>query len=1136
MKTAASRLGMWAWVIGVMTAMAVAAPGPREKPVQAVPVPAPDAPATQPAPLREQTIYIPYKKLRDVFEREGRGVFLPYEQFQELWRAAREKTQPTTTAAAPQAVLITDADSLAVVGKDVVTVTTKLRIEVLREGWVTAPLRLSDAAITRAVIGDQPARIVFTPERGYELLLQKTGNQPQVVELNLEYAKAIVRTPGQNSVSFEAPQAVVSRWRLRVPEAGVKLAIQPLLAATEVPATQSGGEMTEVLAFVGPAPTVRIDWTPKAEGATGLEALASAVSEQQVIVDEGVVRSRLEITYQISRAELTKLRLAVPDDYKLVGVADANVREWTVRPSEPGWQEVLIQLFEPAKGSQRLSVELERFIEDQVRQEVRAPVVRALDVGRQQGTVLVRVAPSLRAQATQRRGLVQIDAPQLSQAVAGGGWAFAYRYATLPFELVLAVEKIQPQITADLLVRAQLDPDELTLRTHATFDVQRAGVFSLVMRVPAGFEVRQVTGQAIGQAPAAQVEGHRLEGDDNTRLVVNLSHKALGPVGLAVVLVRRLEAPQLLTPTGQPANIEFALPQAQQVQQQTGRLLVEAPEALRVSVTQAQALRSIPFEEVLPGPELAKVRSSGTRLPVLAFAYAQQPALLQLAAERRRPYVTVKQVLTAKVDVGVVQYQATFFYNVRYSGIKTLRIDVPADLAGEIRNQTPGVRDTHLDPAPADVAPGMAAWSFASDREFLGDVVVRLAWERKIDKLGVGQSVDLILPHLAPRQVDRAWGQILLAKTETIDVREAQEPQGLRPIDPQQDVAPEARAIGAAQAFEFHDDWTLVVRATHYRLEEVKRTSIERAVLRMVITRGQETAVQAVYYIRSAQQRLPIDLPQGVQFDAQPVRVNGRPVTLERGDQNRFFVPLADQTPQEPFVLDLRYTRAGQTHRLEMPVFPDDPAMQKVYLYVYLPPQRLLLAWRGLWSDQTNWRLRPLWRWQAQPRREVTELLHWVAPQQVSSVMEGFQTDGTAHLFSTMGRPAVGQGTLTLVTMDRTWLRALVLGVLLIGGLVLLPASRATRWLAVGATVVALVVLGVFLPTLLRHLLDQTTLAVMLIVLVVWFLEYVLWTRPRLRKRELHPAATVVPPSAPPPPDQPPANPPTSGPQPGQGE
>ena len=44
--------------------------------------------------IREQSIYIPYEKLRTVFEKEGRGVFLPYEKFRELWQAAQEKTRP----------------------------------------------------------------------------------------------------------------------------------------------------------------------------------------------------------------------------------------------------------------------------------------------------------------------------------------------------------------------------------------------------------------------------------------------------------------------------------------------------------------------------------------------------------------------------------------------------------------------------------------------------------------------------------------------------------------------------------------------------------------------------------------------------------------------------------------------------------------------------------------------------------------------------------------------------------------------------------------------------------------------------------------------------------------------------------
>ncbi len=71
--------------------------------------------------------------------------------------------------------------------------------------------------------------------------------------------------------------------------------LHPLIAATEVPAEKKPegdaakkADETVVLAFVGAAPTVRIDWTPKAEGATGLAAVASVQAEQQVWINEGV--------------------------------------------------------------------------------------------------------------------------------------------------------------------------------------------------------------------------------------------------------------------------------------------------------------------------------------------------------------------------------------------------------------------------------------------------------------------------------------------------------------------------------------------------------------------------------------------------------------------------------------------------------------------------------------------------------------------------------------------------------------------------------------------------------------------------------------------------------------------------------
>ena len=338
--------------------------------------------------IREQDIYIPYTKLREVFEKQGRGVFLPYEQFQELWQAAREKTQPAAEAKPPAGGLITDITSDATVEKDVVRVKAALRIEILAEGWHSIPLRLADAGVIGATLSGKPARIMGDSAHGYQLLVEKKGKEAETMELRLEYAKAIARRPGLNSVSFQSPQSPVSRWRIVIPQTGVKVNLQPLIAATEVPAEKKAEgdtkkpegddkkpDETVVLAFVGAAPVVRIDWTPKAEGATGLAALASVQADQQVGIGEGVVRSRATLNYTISRAELAQLTIDVPADQKIINVFDANVRGWSVKAAD-GKQRITAELFEPAKASQQVIVELEKFLPGQAKGELAVPVVK----------------------------------------------------------------------------------------------------------------------------------------------------------------------------------------------------------------------------------------------------------------------------------------------------------------------------------------------------------------------------------------------------------------------------------------------------------------------------------------------------------------------------------------------------------------------------------------------------------------------------------------------------------------------------------------------------------------------------------------------------------------------------------------
>jgi hypothetical protein len=1085
--------------------------------------------------LREQDIYIPYDKLRQVFEKHGRGVFLPYEQFEELWRAAQEKNRPVAEPRPPVGAVITEIENEASVAKDVVRVKATLKIDLLAEGWHELPLRLSDAAISSATLKGEPARIVGGPGEDYKLLVEKKGKQPEQIVLTLEYAKAISKMPGQNSVSFQTPQASVSRWRVRIPQSGVKVNLYPLIAATEVPADAADKgdkkkdipaakpDETVVLAFVGAAPMVRIDWTPKAEGATGLTALVSVQAEQQVWINEGATRSRTNLTYTISRAELGQLAIEVPIDYKVVNVFDANVRQWSVEPPPAGakQQKITAQLFEPAKKSQQVTVELEKFFAEKSQASIAVPVVKALGVGRQQGVVVVQVAAELRAEATRTSGLLQLDASELSEMLRRQAWTFSYRYAATPYELELGIERLQPQITVDSLVEARLEPERLTLDVTAIYNVERAGIFKLELDVPPGYEVRQVRGCEVPhadpshRASAVQVDSHHIEGEKKNRLVVNLAHKALGRVALAVQLQKDLQEPNLLTPTGKAADIPLPVPQvAGAVERAAGRLVIYAPESLRINPGKTAGLRSISFLEAAEGMSPTEaMRNSARGRPVLAFAFTQEPITINLSVERRKPDVAVSQLLVARIDQGVVKFQATFQYTILYSGVKSLRIDVPAEIAAGLRNNTPGLRDKVIEPPPADLAKDYVAWSFTGESELIGQRRIELVWEKKIEKLDIDKSIPLAIPRLIPQGADRAWGQIVLAKAETLDVHESGEPKGLRAIDPQRDLMTEV--AGAAQAFEFHGDWELTTTVTRYELEQIKRTSIDRAVVRMVVTPAGEISVQALYRMQSARQRLLVSLPANPRFDTEPLRINGRSVPLETtaAQQGQYFVPLLNSKADEPFLLELRYTLAANS-RLDLPAFPEDAAVQKVYLCVYLPATQALVGTAGPWSEEFQWRLNPSLKWEPYaPAAGGNSLVSWVGEgiDAGGGAAQSFPTDGKLYVFSTLRPAAPPDGSLQLTRLSQRWLSVLVFAIVVFGGLILLPARLGGRALAVGAAITFVVLSGVFFPMFSMQILNGVLGAALLIVVVLWSVSFLARLRPTRSPRPAAATAAVEP-------------------------
>ena len=289
---------------------------------------------------------------------------------------------------------------------------------------------------------------------------------------------------------------------------------------------------------------------------------------------------------------------------------------------------------------------------------------------------------------------------------------------------------------------------------------------------------------------------------------------------------RNCTRPRCLAPADKPARSRCSCRPylAGSAQRATGRVVVFAPESLRVNPERLTGLRSVSFieafEGIAPGPAPSRVQRPrpGEPQPMLAYAYAAGPVELTLAAERRKPETTVRQLLVAAIEDGVVKYQLTLFYNVRLQRHQV----APARRASgggsrPARRYGWRARIGHFTPAegPEPRRRGLESWrrDGVSRRG-----QIELKWEKKLDKLGVGKSVELPVPYLKPRDVFRSWGQIVLVKSETIEVQPAGEPKSLRMIDPEHDLIAPCRLPPAPSSFTTIGRFRSSPRGTNWRM------------------------------------------------------------------------------------------------------------------------------------------------------------------------------------------------------------------------------------------------------------------------------------------------------------------------------
>jgi len=1039
--------------------------------------PAVDAKSSLP---QEHIIYLPFENLREVFEKQDSSVVLPYAQFLEMWNRL---TQPEP-ASAPLPVhgVISRAQYQGSVQGERVLLEATLDVEALTTDWARIPVTFGDAAIGAAQSSDGAVLLRGIGDGQYELLVRGQGKHQVKLSLVIGVTSA---TEGR-SIAVQCPPVGVSNLELTIPEKDLAVQVTPrrVLELHNDPP-----ETTRVIATLGSTSQFVVSWQPKSGGTDQAAGLASVSETIAVDVGDGVVHTHAVFDYEILRGSLPELTVDISGDQRLLDVQTPGLRDWQSQPVEDR-QRVTVRLHAPATEKVSLELHMETAIAADAFQ---VGHVRAVDAARETGILAVRGAEDVGLEFVERESIARIDAADAPETLQKPRSTF-YKFFTPDHKLTVIASPLKPRITVDSRAVISLDKTRLTTRAEFRCQISQAGVFSLAFSLPTGFQVDEVTADAMERYEVTPA-------DNGQTLTVYFTKKLLGEVTVTMIAGQPRDKPA--------AEVTLPLPEPLNAIREQGLVAVIAPESLEVKTDAAQlqaARAATPAELGARGfqPEVP----AGSALAA-AFSFVTRPAkIAQTITERpRRTSAVLSTVAHIKEDV--VQVATTLQYQIEFAGADTFRIAVPAAVSERLQIQGDGIKERRKADQAGDN--GTVEWTIVLHSEALGSCTFTALYDQKISISEQGTQWEL--QPIQALGVDRQTGEIAVQKDRALAIEAM--PSGLEEIDPRELTQTSESLTPHLTYRYFQDPVRLTLTITKHELQDVVRTVIRRAYIEAVVTKDGPITVRARYDLKSSErQRLAVRLRDprilGFTVAGQTVAPEKGPADADGDPQDKtYLINVARATnSDEPFQVamlfetPLNQTDLGVTGVLQLPLprFDEGVKCQQVYVRIWMPKEYRLVDDPAGFASHIHVGLldsRTITRAPDNPDG-------WF-PEDAASF--DFQVGGTTYLFSSLEGPTeltIGYWRISVMTLIASLL-------VLVLGLVLVPFSVETKVFAVLAAGFGLLFTGLFSPTTVNSWLLAARLGIACVV-AVWLVVWLLHLR---RTMQLRPAAPPQPQPAP---------------------
>lgn len=500
---------------------------------------------------------------------------------------------------------------------------------------------------------------ISTDVSGYVLAVKRRGKY----KVSLNYRCPVTERDGQWTMGIKMPANMRNRVSLRLPE--------PDLDVTSASAVLFRSEVlekgTEAQAVFGPVEIAQFAWRPRVRKTRLEKAAFSCEVSTLVNLQAGVVDLSSRIRYRIARGEVKEIKVRVPENMSVTAVSAPGLATWSF---DPRTRELDAILAKAVSGSLSLIVDTQISCEGlPYAASIAVPIV--LGASRQRGAVALAAQDTIQVKVGETSGLNPMNIGDFQARVGPGTGkkagrrssaasirrAFRYHQAAEARARV-ETEKVLPEIRVTETGILDISDESTKLATKLELAIAKAGVFSVALHIPAGFEVESLTGRNVDHWDEGKPE---LEAGGTSawqRVVVHFKQQISDVTEIDLVVAR--------TEKGVAERITVPRVRVWDARKHQGKLTVSGERGVRIMV------------ESHTGVDIKKSSDEGiTQKGVLVFDILRPTWSINLKTDVMAPVVKPELLQIVDLTEGMLQCRAYVQYKIENAGIKSFLLKSP---------------------------------------------------------------------------------------------------------------------------------------------------------------------------------------------------------------------------------------------------------------------------------------------------------------------------------------------------------------------------------------------------------------------------------------------------------------------------